>query len=133
MCLYTDHSHFPEILNLLKHVVKWKPLGVHLGLYYDTLEKVEKKRRGDVDESMMDIIHCWLEEKDGVREKGGATKKGLVVALKEIGEVALANSDFLTGMQEMFSSGNPKTDTDLYFFCVCLISIWRNLRESIFT
>ena len=65
---------------------------MQLGIYYHELKKIEMEERGSVDRCLAAMLQRWMNEKDGVKEFGGATKKKLVSALKEIKENALSEA-----------------------------------------
>lgn len=68
----------------------WKELGLALGLYMPTLEKIEQKQGSNVDRCKMDMLHSWLKKDDKVERKGGPTWRQLISALEKINK-ALAD------------------------------------------
>ena len=45
---------------------KWKPLGLHLGLFRTTLEAIEANHPGDEQCCLKECLVKWLERADGV-------------------------------------------------------------------
>ena len=63
----------------------WQSIGLDLGLYWSTLEVIDKKHRGDPSECLQECLASWLRLQDKVKEKGGANWTTLFNALKNIG------------------------------------------------
>ena len=78
------------MLNELVDFNDWMKLGLALGLYFSTLDKIEQKRGSDVDRCKMEMLHSWLIKADGVERKGGPTWRQLISALEKI-DKALAD------------------------------------------
>ena len=68
----------------------WIKLGLALGLYMPTLDKIEKNRGSDIDRCKMEMLHSWLQKADGVERKGGPTWRQLISAVEKFNK-ALAN------------------------------------------
>ena len=92
MCAGICHQEFAQLTVLLSPLVNWFGLGIQLGIYYHELKKIELEERGSVDRCLADMLLRWMNEKDDVKAFGGATKGNLVSALKEIEEIALAET-----------------------------------------
>ena len=75
----------------LKNFNNWLPLGLQLGLRYETLEKIEKEQRGHIDECKRKMLVAWLKRKDNVAVRGNPCCAVLKAALKKIDENQLAS------------------------------------------
>ena len=84
-------SELSKVLKELKPYTDWKRLGLILGLYYPTLDTIE--RNNDTMQScMMEMLAAWLKKKDGVLKEGGPTWLQLKQALRTLEENALVDS-----------------------------------------
>ena len=81
-----------QLTLLLSPLVNWFGLGVQLGVYYHELKKIEVEEHASVDRCLVAMLQRWMKEKDEVKVFGGATKRRLVSALKEIEENALSEA-----------------------------------------
>ena len=72
-------------------VTDWKRLGLQLGLHYPTLTSIEIYRHYKVDECKMDMLSAWLNQQDGVPQKGVPSWSVLRAALRRMGENELAD------------------------------------------
>ena len=70
----------------------WEAFGLKLGLYYPTLDEIDKECRGSPDGCFRKCLSKWLEGRDGVNNNGGATWKSLVKAIRKMGNHALADA-----------------------------------------
>ena len=81
--------HVDELLQALRgslyKVAHWKKLGNSLGIYSTHLDAIEKDN-GSSDDCLYACLSAWLK-----LQKGGATWLSLVTALREIGDVAVAD------------------------------------------
>ena len=75
----------------LESLVRWKKLGLALGLGYPTLQKIERAQHDNVDDCMMEMLAAWLQQQDNVSWKGVPSWSVLRTALGEIGEHQLAS------------------------------------------
>ena len=73
----------------LESVVDWLNLGLALGLFYPTLETIEKEQRGEVKQCKTKMLASWLRQQDDVSDVPSWAM--LRRALEEIGERQLAN------------------------------------------
>ena len=89
--LYTGIEDLFEVQKHLQTVVRWKKLGLALGLIYPTLQKIEKEQHEKVDDCMMEMLAAWLQRQDNVSKKGVPSWSVLKTALLEIGEAQLAD------------------------------------------
>ncbi|XP_003389245.2 PREDICTED: uncharacterized protein LOC100636968 [Amphimedon queenslandica] len=71
--------------------MKWKPLGLALGLYHPTLKTIEAEYLRDVQECLEQCLWKWLKEVDGVNATGRPTMASLYDALEKIDEKAAAD------------------------------------------
>ena len=89
--LYTGIDDLLMVQMRLETLVRWKKLGLSLGLLYPTLQKIEKAQRDNVDDCMMEMLAAWLQQQDNVSRKGVPSWSVLRTALEEIGEHQLAS------------------------------------------
>ena len=89
---YTGIADLAKVKKFLKNVVNWKSLGLELGLFYPTLEKIEKEQRGAIDNCKMSMLAAWLQQQDNVTRHGVPSWMILKTALEEIGEKELADT-----------------------------------------
>ena len=61
------------VLRELDGITNWKWLGLLLGLSDTTLNEIEATEP-DTSHCKMAMLHYWLSLRDGVKDKGGATK-----------------------------------------------------------
>ena len=80
-----------DVKNVLKRVNDWLNLGLQLGLLYPTLEQIETDSRGIVELCKTKMIAAWLKRQDNVLNVGVPSWSVLQTALREIGEVEVAN------------------------------------------
>ena len=85
-------KQLPQLLVLLSPIVNWTLLGLHLGIYDHELQKIDQEKRGCVDNCLAAMLHRWMQEKDAVKELGGATKESLVSALRKMKEIVLSET-----------------------------------------
>ena len=90
--LYTGIDNLANFFKL-KHLVNWQSLGLQLGLFHTTLQKIKmEKQCGKVDDCVMEMLLAWQEEQDYVIQCGGPSWSQLKVALIFIGENKLASN-----------------------------------------
>ena len=89
--LYTGISDLFKVQKLVKQVFNWKNLGLALGLFYTTLQKIESDQHHRVDNCMREMLAAWLQQQDNVSQHGIPSWTVLQTALREIGENELAN------------------------------------------
>ena len=92
LCFLAGSKKLSQLIVLLSPLVNWTILGLHLGIYHHELQKIDKEQRGSVDNCLAAMLQRWLEEEDGVKEFGGATKESLVSALQKMDEIVLSES-----------------------------------------
>lgn len=63
----------------------WKELGLQLGLFYHTLERIDLEQRGRINDCKISMLSAWLQHQDDVSKKGVPSWNMLKVALKKIG------------------------------------------------
>ena len=78
------------VLRELDGLTDWIRLGLQLGLNYSTLKEIQEDEQGTSHRKMA-MLHLWLSLKDGVKDRGGATKAALVKALYTMKENVLAH------------------------------------------
>ena len=86
------HQELAQLTVLLSPLVNWFGLGVQLGIYYHELKKIELEERGSVDRCLLAVLQRWMHEMDDVKNCGGASKENLVLALKNLDEIALSEA-----------------------------------------
>ena len=83
-----------DVLDLLKKCnfqrTKWQEMGLRLGLLKDTLEAIEAKYHGDVNQCLTECLSHWLRRADNVDSRGGANLDSLSDALGSMNETAVA-------------------------------------------
>ena len=90
--LYTGVADLAQVKRFLRDVNKWQSLGLELGVLQPTLERIEKEKRGLIDECKTEMLVVWLKRKDNnVALKGVPCCAVLKAALEEIGENQLAS------------------------------------------
>ena len=89
--LYTGIADFDDVIGALKNLVEWIRLGLKLGLLYPSLKKIDEDQRGKTDRCVMEMIASWLQQQDNVSKKGVPSWAVLQTALREIGEIQLAD------------------------------------------
>ena len=77
-------------MSLLSPLIHWDRLGLQLGISFPEVKKIEKEERGSVNNCLAAMLQRWMQEEDDVKKCGGATKKSLVSALREMDEIALS-------------------------------------------
>ena len=90
MIPFIDIDDLADVMDLLCDLVKWKQLGLQLGLRNPTLDKIEVDKTG-VDNQSMEMLACWLRKQDRVESKGGPTWKQLISALRKVKECEIAD------------------------------------------
>ena len=91
LTLYTGIDDLFAVRAVLKNVIKWKDLGLALGLIFPTLQKIDSEKHGNVDDCMMEMLAAWLKQQDNVKQRGVPSWGVLQTALKHIGENQLAD------------------------------------------
>ena len=86
--MHAGIAHLDEVKTSLKDLVEWRELGLKLGILDPTLGKIERNRRGMVEECKREMLAGWLQRVDTVSEP---TWTALVEALESIGERRLAD------------------------------------------
>ena len=74
----------------LHGLTEWKRLGLALGLFYPTLESIEKDCDRN-DDCKMKMLAAWLRQQDSVSQKGVPSWSVLQAALRRVGENELAS------------------------------------------
>ena len=90
MCIGSEWLHC--LKRLLSPLVHWDRLGLQLGISYPEVMKIEKEKRGLVNDCLEAMLWRWMQEEDDVKEIGGATKQALITALREMDEIAIAEA-----------------------------------------
>ena len=104
------------VLRELDVVTDWKYLGLLLGLNDSTLTEIQACEP-DPSHCKMAMLHLWLSLRDGVKDKGGATKAVLVKALYTMKENRLARRIQTKGLS---SSHSPASTCEFYTACLSL-------------
>ena len=91
-----DITKLEDVVNILEehHFCKaeWEDLGLKLGLFQPTLQTIKAEFVGNVNGAFRQCLSLWLKGQDAVAEKGGATWKSLVNAIRKMGNKALADA-----------------------------------------
>ena len=93
--LYTGIDDLASVRRVLKNLVDWQSLGLELGLFYTTLEIIEREQHGNITMCKIKMLAAWLQQRDNVSQKGVPSWSVLRTALKEIGEGQLASDSEL--------------------------------------
>ena len=80
-----------EVLSALKNCYSWKPLGLALGLFYPTLERIGVEQHGVIEACKREMLAAWLQQQDNVTGKGIPRWAVLKAAVAGIGETKLAS------------------------------------------
>ena len=92
LLFYTGIADLFQVKQCLKDVVHWKDLGLALGLFFPTLQKIDTAQRGVVNACMQEMLAAWLNKQDNVAKVGTPSWHTLKTALVNIGEKAVADS-----------------------------------------
>lgn len=91
--LLTGVADLFKVKDTLKNVVRWRDLGLALGLLEPTLQKIDIENRGKVDDCMREMLVVWLQQKDNVSHVGVPSSwMVLKTSLRKIGENKLASN-----------------------------------------
>ena len=88
-CITDPNVHLVIAVRELDVVTEWKTLGLYLGLDISTLRRIEQDEQ-TTSCCQIAMLHSWLNIKDYVKDKGGATRSALVNALRIMDENVLA-------------------------------------------
>ena len=80
-------SDLNDVLQSIEGVAEWMDLGIELGIYYSTLQKINEEQRGHNKRCRREMLAAWLQGEDGAEEQTWST---LVDALKKINKMDLA-------------------------------------------
>lgn len=80
-----------EVYEVVHEVTDWKTLGLELGLYQFTLERISVENHGKINDCKKGMLSAWLRQQDGVSEIGVPSWSVLQDALGKIGEKELAS------------------------------------------
>ena len=72
----------------LKNLNDWQSLGLDLGLYYPTLERIEEEQQKAIEKCKTKMIAAWLRRQDNARNPSW---EELRTSLVKIGEKVLAD------------------------------------------
>ena len=117
LSLSDSSEHLVIVFRELDALTDWKSLGLQLGLNFSTLEKIENEQSAN--HRKLAMLHMWLSLRDGVKNKGGATKSALVKALYSMKENVLALRIERKGLS---SSPFPNPSSKLNSTCMLSIS-----------
>ena len=79
------------MLVVIRDINNWKELGLHLGLLYPSLERIDLEHRGRITFCIMGMLYAWLQQQDNVLQKGIPSWCVLRDALKSMGEQETAD------------------------------------------
>ena len=86
----------------------WKDLCLRLGLFYNTIDTIEKDEHG-ANDCLKSCLIKWLNRNDEVDKKGGATWTALISSLKNIGQIPAAESKQWFNANKLFISIQYRT------------------------
>ena len=85
MSLYADPTFtLKNVMNALKVVVEWKPLGNQLNISSQTIVEIDANNRGQVPECIFALVQFWLQS------DVACSWEKLIDALRSIGKKVLA-------------------------------------------
>ena len=91
-----DITDLNEILQRLSnsrfHSSKWIDFGLNLGLYEPTLDEIRAEFGPSVSSCLRECLTRWLNKQDDVANRGGVNYDSLADALKNTGEIAVAEN-----------------------------------------
>ena len=82
----TDIKDLVYVRRALRTVLKWKELGLYLGLHISQLETIKMQQQGNIDYCTMEVLATWL------NMTHSASLSTLRAALKKIGMDILAEA-----------------------------------------
>jgi hypothetical protein len=89
-----DLSHLNEVEETLTSNsfprVKWRSLGLKLGLYYNTLDEIATKHREIPSDCLYECLSMWLKGADNCLQTGPISWETLAAVLKKMQEVKVA-------------------------------------------
>ncbi|XP_019863519.1 PREDICTED: uncharacterized protein LOC109592529 [Amphimedon queenslandica] len=90
-----DITHLSMVLRFLtkEHydATTWQQLGLALGIYQPTLNKIESDARGKTEDCLRVCLSSWLRQEDNVKESGIPNWYTLAKALDSIGQRSIAD------------------------------------------
>ena len=89
--LYTDTNDISDVMEYLHSCNRWLPLGLKLGLFYHTLQRIELENVNNIEKCRIAMLDAWLQKQDGVGLKGGPTYRQLIGVLRSIREGPIAD------------------------------------------
>ena len=89
---------------------KWKDIGLALGLFPTTLETIDKSHVGRTDSCLYSVLTNWVQRRDDVWKKGGATWNVLIQVLKSVG----ADDDVLAACKTEAITPKDTISTRMY-------------------
>ena len=85
-----DLKDLDEVDDAITDIVDWQRLGLILGIYCPTLDKIREDERR-VNACRKRMLQEWLQGSDKVKSKGGPTWVQMIAALRKLGDNALAD------------------------------------------
>ena len=93
MCILSAAiSDLLDVVVAVHNLTDWKLLGLQLGLQYSTLMKIKSDQRDVIDDCKMEMLSAWLQQQDDVSQRGVPSWPTLKIALRKMGENAIAES-----------------------------------------
>ena len=91
-----DITDLDEIFQALQdhnfEAARWRDLCLKLGIYTPTLNGIEATNQlHGVNRCLQECLSSWLQQADGVKQKGGPTWHSLIVGFKKINQIATAD------------------------------------------
>lgn len=80
------------MLRFVRNVIDWQSLGLELGILYSKLKKIEKDCHRDISACTREMLYTWLQNLYNVRKTGAPSWTTLRTALRNIGEMELADA-----------------------------------------
>ena len=73
-----------DVLEVVNDLNDWMSLGLKLGLYYPTLERIGEEQRGNISQCKLKMMVSWLQQQDMVSQRGVPSWSVLRAALQSI-------------------------------------------------
>ena len=61
-----DTGDLVDVLTVIRDINNWKELGLQLGIFYPSLERIDLDQRGRITLCIMGMLYAWLKQQDNV-------------------------------------------------------------------
>ena len=90
--MFTAENDLSDVLAVLDDVNHWKELGLQLGLFDSSLERINLEQQGRTHSCKIHMLSAWLLQQDNVSQKGVPSRSVLRTALKQMGKHETADT-----------------------------------------